>query len=77
MYIGETKASQLLPSMLDNVQQDEMATEVIFSSNKLIEENGKQHCTLENNADLEDLDLGELEKPVPFEQELEHGYSLK
>lgn len=77
MYIGETEASQHLPSMLDNVQQDEMATEVISSSNKMIEENGKQHCTLENNADLEDLDLGELEKPVPFKQELEHGYSPK
>lgn len=78
IYIGETEeASQHLPSMLDNVQQDEMATEVISSSNKMKEENGKQHCTVENDADLEDLDLGELEKPVPFKEELEHGYSPK
>lgn len=78
MSIGETEeASQHLPSKLDNIQQDEMATELVSSSNKMKEENGKQHCTLESDTDLEDLDLGELDKTVPFKQELEHGYSPK
>lgn len=75
---GETEeASQQLSSMLDNFQGEDMATEVIPSSNKMKEENEKQHCTLECDTDLESLYLGELEKTVPFKQELEHRYSPK